>query len=118
MGEHGIDVSNDKIVLQRLKDASEKAKIELSNILETEINLPFLTVDSMGPKHLNVRLTRSKFTQIIKNTAEKSLVACRKVMSDAKLSITEIDEVILVGGSTRIPLIQDIVENFFQKNQT
>jgi molecular chaperone DnaK len=113
--EHQMDIGNDKVVLQRLKDAAEKAKIELSNILETEINLPFLTVDSMGPKHLNVRLTRSKFTQIIKNTAEKSLVACRKVMSDAKLSITEIDEVILVGGSTRIPLIQDIVENFFQK---
>merc|ERR1711862_292629 len=113
--EHQMDIGNDKVVLQRLKDAAEKAKIELSNILETEINFPFLTVDSMGPKHLNVRLTRSKFTQIIKNTAEKSLVACRKVMSDAKLSITEIDEVILVGGSTRIPLIQDIVENFFQK---
>merc|ERR1712232_869808 len=113
--EHQIDISKDKVVLQRLKDAAEKAKIELSNILETEINLPFLTVGSSGPKHLNVRLTRAKFTQIIKSTAEKSLIACRKVISDAKLSISEIDEVILVGGSTRIPLIQDIVENFFRK---
>merc|ERR1711981_146822 len=113
--EHQIDISKDKVVLQRLKDAAEKAKIELSNILETEINLPFLTVDTTGPKHLNVRLTRSKFTQIIKSTAERSLVACRKVVSDAKLSVGEIDEVILVGGSTRIPLIQELVENFFQK---
>merc|ERR1712159_168430 len=113
--EHQIDISKDKVVLQRLKDAAEKAKIELSNILETEINLPFLTVDSNGPKHLNIRLTRAKFTQIIKSTAERSLIACRKVISDANVSITEIDEIILVGGSTRIPLIQDIVENFFRK---
>jgi molecular chaperone DnaK len=114
--EHNIDISSDKVVLQRLKDASEKAKIELSNVLETEINLPFLTVDSTGPKHLNVRLTRTKFTHIIKNTVEQSLIACKKVIDDAKLSVTDINEIILVGGSTRIPLVQDIVENFFKKS--
>jgi len=112
---HNIDIGQDKIVLQRLKDAAEKAKIELSNILETEINLPFLTADSTGPKHLNVKLTRTKFEQIIKEAIEKSLMPCKKVVEDAKISISNIDEIILVGGSTRIPLVQQIVADFFNK---
>ena len=113
--ENGIDISNDKSVLQRLKDAAEKAKIELSNILETEINLPFLTADSTGPKHLNIRITRKTFEQIIHESVKKSLIPCQKVVEDSKLSLTDIDEVILVGGSTRIPLVRKLVEDFFGK---
>jgi molecular chaperone DnaK len=113
--EYGIDISNDKVVLQRLKDAAEKAKIELSNVLETEINLPFLTADATGPKHLNIRLTRTKFENIIKETVERSLIPCQKVVQDSKISIKEISEVILVGGSTRIPLVQKTVKEFFGK---
>jgi molecular chaperone DnaK len=111
--DHGINISNDKVVKQRLKDAAEKAKIELSNVLETEINLPFLTADATGPKHLNIRLTRTIFEQIINDTAQRSLIPCRKVVEDATLSLTDIDEVILVGGSTRIPLVRKLVEEFF-----
>merc|ERR1712048_388815 len=113
--EYGLDISSDKLVLQRLKDAAEKAKIELSNVLETEINLPFLTADSSGPKHLNIRLTRTKFEHIIKETVERSLIPCQKVVQDSKLSINDISEVILVGGSTRIPLVQQTVQDFFGK---
>merc|ERR1712159_231078 len=114
--EYGIDISNDKVVLQRLKDAAEKAKIELSNVLETEINLPFLTADATGPKHLNIRLTRTKFENIIKNSIEQTLIPCQKVIQDSKISIKDINEVILVGGSTRIPLVQKTVKDFFGKN--
>jgi molecular chaperone DnaK len=113
--EYGIDISSDKVVLQRLKDAAEKAKIELSNVLETEINLPFLTADASGPKHLNIRLTRTKFENIIRDTVERSLIPCQKVVQDSKLSINDISEVILVGGSTRIPLVQKTVKEFFGK---
>jgi len=113
--QHGINIASDKIVIQRLKDAAEKAKIELSNILETEINLPFLTADASGPKHLNIKLTRSRFEELIHQTAERSLDPCRKAIKDAKVSLTDINEVVLVGGSTRIPFIQKIVENFFEK---
>jgi len=113
--EYGIDISKDKVVLQRLKDAAEKAKIELSNVLETEINLPFLTADASGPKHLNIRLTRTKFENIIKETVERALMPCQKVIQDSKLSITDISEVILVGGSTRIPLVKKTVQEFFGK---
>jgi len=113
--EYAIDISKDKVVLQRLKDAAEKAKIELSNVLETEINLPFLTADATGPKHLNLRLTRTKFENIIRETVEKALVPCQKVIQDAKLSVGDINEVILVGGSTRIPLVKATVEEFFGK---
>lgn len=113
--QYQIDISKDKIVLQRLKDAAEKAKIELSNILETEINLPFLTADSTGPKHLNIKLTRSVFEGLINETVQRSLEPCKKAMSDAKVTIENINEVVLVGGSTRIPLVQKVVKDFFQK---
>jgi molecular chaperone DnaK len=113
--QYQIDISKDKIVLQRLKDAAEKAKIELSNILETEINLPFLTADSTGPKHLNIKLTRSVFENLINETVQRSLEPCKKAISDAKVTMQNINEVVLVGGSTRIPLVQKIVKDFFQK---
>ena len=116
----GIDVSKDTMVLQRLKEAAENAKIELSNVNETQINLPFLTADSTGPKHLDITLSRSKFEQLIRSLVKKSLEPCQKALSDSKKNKTEIDEIILVGGSTRIPLVQQEVERFFGKkvNQT
>jgi molecular chaperone DnaK len=116
----GIDVSKDTMVLQRLKEAAENAKIELSNVTETQINLPFLTADATGPKHLDITLSRSKFEQLIRDLVKKSLEPCQKALSDSKKSKSEIDEIILVGGSTRIPLVQQEVERFFGKkvNQT
>jgi molecular chaperone DnaK len=113
--DNGIDVSKDKMVLQRLKEAAENAKIELSNVSETQINLPFLTADATGPKHLDVALTRSKFEQLIRSLVKRSLDPCQKALSDSKKAKGEIDEVILVGGSTRIPLVQQEVERFFGK---
>jgi molecular chaperone DnaK len=119
-GNTGIDVSKDTMVLQRLKEAAENAKIELSNVSETQINLPFLTADATGPKHLDITLSRSKFEQLIRGLVKKSLEPCQKALSDSKKNKSEIDEVILVGGSTRIPLVQQEVERFFGKsvNQT
>ena len=116
----GIDVSKDTMVLQRLKEAAENAKIELSNVSETQINLPFLTADATGPKHLDITLSRSKFEQLVRGLVKKSLEPCQKALTDSKKSKSEIDEVILVGGSTRIPLVQQEVERFFGKsvNQT
>ncbi len=113
--DQGIDVSGDKMVLQRLKDAAEKAKIELSSRLETTVNLPFLTADASGPKHLNISLTRAKLESMIEDLVERSLDPCRKAMADAGKQPSEIDEVVLVGGSTRIPLVQEKVKNFFGK---
>lgn len=113
--DSGIDVSNDKMVLQRLREAAERAKIELSNTLETEISLPFITADAAGPKHLNIRLTRSKFEQLIENDVKETLEPCKKALSDAKLRVDEIDEIILVGGSTRTPIVQRYVKEFFKK---
>jgi len=111
----GIDLSKDKMVLQRLKDAAEKAKIELSTILESEVNLPFLTADASGPKHLNVKLTRAKLESMISEIVAKTIAPCRKALKDASKKTTEIDEIIMVGGSTRIPLVQQEVEKFFGK---
>ncbi len=111
----GVDVAGDKMVIQRLKEAAEKAKIELSSTLETEINLPFLTADQTGPKHMNVRLTRSKLESLIEPLVQRTLEPCRKALADAKLKKGEIDEVVLVGGSTRIPMVQQKVEEFFGK---
>jgi molecular chaperone DnaK len=111
----GIDVSKDKMVLQRLKEASEKAKIDLSNIFETDINLPFLTADATGPKHLQKKLTRAKFEAMIADIVERTIEPCRKALKDAGKSASQIDEVILVGGSTRIPLVQNKVREFFGK---
>src|SRR5262245_4803878 len=111
----GIDVSKDKMVLQRLKDAAEQAKIELSNVQETTINLPFLTADASGPKHLQKQLTRSKLEQMIRPLVDRSMEPVRKALSDAKKTAQQIDEVVLVGGSTRIPLVQETVKKFFGK---
>jgi len=113
--ETGIDVSKDKMVLQRLKEASEKAKIELSSTMETEINLPFLTADQTGPKHLVKRLSRSKFEQMCEDLFQRALEPTKKCLADAKKSPKEIDEVILVGGATRVPKLQQIVKDFFGK---
>jgi molecular chaperone DnaK len=111
----GIDVGKDKMVIQRLKDAAEQAKIELSNKQETTINLPFLTADASGPKHLSKQLTRSKFEQMVRPLIERTMEPVRRALDDAKKKPSEIDEVVLVGGSTRIPLVQDTVIKFFGK---
>jgi molecular chaperone DnaK len=113
--DHGIDVSTDKMVVQRLKEAAEKAKIELSSVMETEINLPFLTADASGPKHMNLRVSRSKLEQLIEPIVQRTLEPCKKALSDAKLKAGEVDQVILVGGSTRIPMVQELVTKFFGK---
>jgi molecular chaperone DnaK len=111
----GIDVSQDKMVLQRLKEAAEKAKIDLSSVLETDINLPFLTADQSGPKHLNLKLTRAKFESMVEDIVARTLKPAQAALDDAGKSIGDIDEVILVGGSTRIPLVQSKVSEFFGK---
>ncbi len=113
--ETGVDVKGDPMAMQRLKEAAEKAKIELSSAQQTDVNLPFLTADQSGPKHLNVSLTRAKFEQMIATIVEKTLAPCRQVIKDAGLSVDEIQEVLLVGGSTRIPLVQQKVKDFFKR---
>ncbi len=113
--DSGIDVSKDAAAMQRLKDAAERAKIELSSAQQTEINLPYLSADQTGPKHLNVTLQRARFEQMIAEIVEKTLAPCRQVMKDAGLKNSDINEVILVGGSTRIPLVQQKVKDFFGK---
>ncbi len=113
--DQGIDLMGDKMALQRLKEAAEKAKIELSSRQETEINLPFITADASGPKHLNLKLSRSAFDQMTEDLVKRSLEPCEKALNDAGLSKTQIDEVVLVGGSTRIPAIQEAVKGFFGK---
>jgi molecular chaperone DnaK len=111
----GMDVSKDKMVIQRLKDAAEQAKIELSNVQETTVNLPFLTADATGPKHLQKQLTRAKLEQMIRPLVDRTMEPLKKALSDAKKSAEQIDEVVLVGGSTRIPLVQETVKKFFGK---
>jgi molecular chaperone DnaK len=111
----GLDVSKDKMVLQRLKEAAEKAKIELSSMLETEINLPFLTADQSGPRHLNVKLTRAKLESMIEDLVERTMEPTRKALADAGLQPSQIDEVVMVGGSTRIPRVGEAVKKFFGK---
>ncbi|HEY5922110.1 MAG TPA: molecular chaperone DnaK [Kofleriaceae bacterium] len=111
----GIDVSKDKMVLQRLKEAAEKAKIELSSVQETEINLPYLTADATGPKHLLKKLSRSKFEQMIEDIVARAMEPCKKALSDAGKKVEEIHEVVLVGGSTRIPMVQARVKEFFKR---
>jgi molecular chaperone DnaK len=113
--DQGIDLSNDKMALQRLKEAAEKAKIELSSTMETEINLPFITADQSGPKHLAMKLTRAKFEGLIDDLLQKTLEPCRSAIKDAGVSANQIDEVVLVGGSTRIPKVQQMVKDFFGK---
>ena len=113
--ENGIDLKNDQMALQRLKEAAEKAKCELSSSLETEINLPFITADASGPKHLNVTLTRAKLEQLTEDLIESTIEPCRKALEDAKLKAEDIDEVILVGGQTRMPKVQEIAKKIFGK---
>ena len=114
--DQGMDVSSDKMVLQRLKEAAEKAKIELSSTIETQINLPFLTADQTGPKHLNIRLSRAKLESLIDDLIKRTLDPCRKALEDAGKKPIEVDEVVLVGGSTRIPKVQEAVKGFFGKD--
>ncbi|MCR4256491.1 MAG: molecular chaperone DnaK [Candidatus Uhrbacteria bacterium] len=111
----GLDLSKDKLALQRIKDAAEKAKIELSSAMETEINQPFITSDAAGPKHLLLKLNRATLEQLVGDLVEQSLEPCKKALADAKLSTSDIQEVILVGGMTRMPLVQQAVETFFGK---
>ncbi len=113
--EHLVDLSRDQMALQRLKEASEKAKIELSTLLETEINLPFITADASGPKHLLLKITRAKFQDMISDILDRIMGPCKQAMSDAGLTPQQIDEVVLVGGSTRIPKVQEMVRNLFGK---
>ena len=113
--DQGLDVAGDKMVLSRLKEAAEKAKIELSSTLEADINLPFLTADASGPKHLNVKLSRAKLEAMIGDIVERTIEPCRNALKDAGMKPSDIDEVVLVGGSTRIPLVQSKVQAFFGK---
>jgi molecular chaperone DnaK len=111
--EHGIDLREDKLALQRLKEAAEKAKIELSSVVQTEINLPFITADANGPKHLTMKVTRAKLEAIVEDLINRTIEPCKKALKDAGLSPGEIDEVILVGGMTRMPKVVETVKNFF-----
>ncbi len=113
--EQGIDLKKDKLALQRLKEAAEKAKIELSSAAQTDINLPYITADASGPKHLALKLTRAKFEAIVDDLIQKTIEPCRKAMKDAGVTAAQIDEVVLVGGMTRMPKVQEIVKNFFGK---
>src|SRR5688572_28205109 len=113
--EEGIDLSKDRMALQRLREAGEKAKMELSTVMETEINLPFITADQTGPKHLSMKLTRSKFEGLVEDLLQKTMGPCRQAMQDAGVSAKDIDEVVLVGGSTRIPRVQQLVKDQFGK---
>jgi molecular chaperone DnaK len=113
--ESGVDLSKDVLALQRLKEASEKAKIELSSSAQTDVNLPYITADASGPKHMNVKLSRSKLEQLVDELIQRSLAPCRQAMTDAKVSASDIDEVILVGGMTRMPKVQEVVEQLFGK---
>ncbi|MCZ2157754.1 molecular chaperone DnaK [Bartonella sp. 220] len=114
--EQGIDLKNDKLALQRLKEAAEKAKIELSSSQQTEINLPFITADQSGPKHLTMKLTRAKFESLVDDLVQRTIEPCKAALKDAGLKAGEIDEVVLVGGMTRMPKIQEVVQNFFGKD--
>jgi molecular chaperone DnaK len=111
--EQGVDLKKDMLALQRLKDAAEKAKIELSSSSQTEVNLPYVTADASGPKHLNVKLTRAKLESLVDELITRSLEPCRTAMKDAKVTAADIDEVILVGGQTRMPKVQEVVEQLF-----
>ncbi|RWF99810.1 molecular chaperone DnaK [Mesorhizobium sp.] len=113
--EQGIDLKADKLALQRLKEAAEKAKIELSSTTQTEINLPFITADASGPKHLTMKLTRAKFESLVEDLVQRTIDPCKAALKDAGLKAGEIDEVVLVGGMTRMPKIQEIVKQFFGK---
>jgi len=114
--EQGVDLSKDVLALQRLKEAAEKAKIELSNSAQTDLNLPYITADASGPKHLNMKLTRSKLEALVEELIERTIAPCRTAIRDAGVSVSDIDDVILVGGMTRMPKVQDKVKEFFGKD--
>ena len=113
--EQGVDLKNDPMAIQRLKEAAEKAKIELSSSTQTDINLPYVTADASGPKHLNMKLTRAKLESLVEDLVSRTLEPCKQALSDASLSASDINEVILVGGQTRMPKVQEAVQNFFGK---
>jgi molecular chaperone DnaK len=113
--DQGIDLSKDRMALQRLKEAAERAKVELSTTIETDINLPFITADASGPKHLNMKLRRAELEKLADDLFQRTMEPCRRALNDAKIPTDKIDEVVLVGGSTRIPKVQDIVKEFFGK---
>ena len=113
--EQGINLREDKLALQRLKEAAEKAKIELSSSQQTDVNLPFITADASGPKHLNIKLSRAKLESLVGDLIERTMKPCQAALKDAGLSASEIDEVILVGGMTRMPKVQEKVKEFFGK---
>ena len=114
--ENGIDLKSDKLALQRLKEAAEKAKIELSSATQTEINLPFVTADKTGPKHINLKMTRAKLEALVEDLITRTIPPCKTALTDAGLSAGEIDEVVLVGGMTRMPKVVEEVKNFFGKD--
>jgi molecular chaperone DnaK len=113
--ESGVDVRRDPLAMQRLKEAAEKAKIELSSSQQTEVNLPYITADASGPKHLAMKLTRAKLESLVEDLVQKTIEPCRIALKDAGLSIKDVAEVILVGGQTRMPLVQKFVKDFFGK---
>jgi len=113
--ESGIDLHSDPLALQRLKEAAEKAKIELSSAQQTDVNLPYITADASGPKHLNIRVTRAKLESLVEDLIERTIEPCKVALKDANLKMSEIDEVIMVGGQTRMPKVQEVVKNFFGK---
>ena len=114
--EQGIDLTKDNMALQRVREAAEKAKVELSSSLQTDINLPYLTMDQSGPKHMNMKLTRSKFESIVGDLIKKTVDPCNKAMKDAEVSKADIGDVILVGGMTRMPKVQDTCKEIFGRN--
>jgi len=114
--EAGIDLRQDKLALQRLKEGAEKAKIELSSSMQTEVNLPFITADASGPKHLNIKLTRAKLEALVDELIQRTIEPCKKALKDAGLKASEIQEIILVGGMTRMPKVQEVVKNFFGRD--
>ena len=113
--ESGVDISRDPLAMQRLKEAAEKAKIELSSQQQTEVNLPYITADASGPKHLNIKLTRAKLESLVDELIERTMGPCKTALQDAGLKVNEVDDVILVGGQTRMPKVQEVVQNFFGK---
>ncbi len=114
--EQGIDLSNDKQAMQRLTEAAEKAKIELSSVVQTSINLPFITADQNGPKHLDITLTRAKFEELTADLTDRCIAPFKNALADAKIDISQIDEVVMVGGSTRMPVIQELVKKLTGKD--
>ena len=110
-----IDLSKDRLALQRLREAAEKAKIELSSTTQTEINLPFITADASGAKHLNITLTRSKYESLVSNLIERTREPCKSCLKDANITVKDVDDVLLVGGMTRVPKVQEVVSQIFGK---